>query len=147
MEMEHSRWRPSPGTAFGLLALVIAVTGTAVAGPLATTSVLNKKERKQVRKIAGSQVKKLAPGLAVARARSAGNAEKVDGQDASDFTPAGEVHSPGRMVVNDPTPGDEGAQAMNVLAAGAFTIIAGHERARRGGLHDPRLLLGRLCRD
>jgi hypothetical protein len=67
--MKNLRRRPSPGTVFGLLALVIAVTGTAFAGPLATTSVLNKKERKQVRKIAGGQVKKLAPGLAVARER------------------------------------------------------------------------------
>jgi hypothetical protein len=122
VEMEHSSWRPSPGTVFGLLALVVAVTGTAFAGPLARTSVLDKKEKKQVRKIAKGQVKKLAAGLAVASAKSASNADKLDGQDASAFSPADEIHSPGRLVLNDPTPGDNGGSSSTMLVVGTFTI-------------------------
>jgi hypothetical protein len=63
MEMERSRWRPSPGTVFGLLALVVAVAGTAIAGPLATKSRLNKKERAQVRKIVKKQINQRTPAL------------------------------------------------------------------------------------
>ena len=107
--MEHSRWRPSPGTAFGLLALVIAVTGTAVAGPLATTSVLNKKERKQVRRIAkglaNKQITRRAPGLSV------NNAKGTE-----------EVRNSGRVVLNDPMPGDTTPASGDLLVAGAFTI-------------------------
>ena len=85
--MERSKWRPTPGTVFGLLALVIAVAGTAIAGPLARTSVLNKKEKKQVKSIANGQINQLAPGLAVAKAENAtnaanaSNAAKVGGAD------------------------------------------------------------------
>jgi hypothetical protein len=75
-----------------LLALVVAVVGTAVAGPLATNSVLNKKEKKQTRRIARNIVNSLASGLSVAssqtaaNATSAGNADKVDGADACSGT-------------------------------------------------------------
>ena len=101
--MEHSRWRPSPGTIFGLLALVVAVAGTAIAGPLATTSVLNKKEKKQVKNIAKSQINKLAPRLSVASANTAANASALQGQPASAFAssqsePYHEVGAPGEPV-------------------------------------------------
>ena len=104
--MEHSKWRPSPGTVLGVLALVVAVAGTAIAGPLATTSVLSKGEKKQVRKIAKGQANK-----------------QID-QRASDFTPAEEVHSPGRLVVNDPTPGGGQDVEANLFVAGVFTVRA-----------------------
>jgi hypothetical protein len=126
--MERSRRRPSPGTVLALLALVIAAAGTAIAGPLATTSVLNKKEKKQVKNIAKSQVNQLAPGLAVASANkansadTAGNANLLDGLDAADFTPADEVHSSGRVVVNDPTPGDTVDESATLITAGAFSV-------------------------
>ena len=61
---------------------MVAVAGTAIAGPLATKSVLDKKEKKQVKNIAKNQVNKLASGLSVAKAT---NADTVDGANASDL--------------------------------------------------------------
>jgi hypothetical protein len=93
------RHRPAPGTVLGLLALIVALAGTAIAGPLATTSVLNKKEKKQTRKIARAEISAAAGNLSVANARnaanatnatnaqSAANAGQVDGHDAT--CPAG----------------------------------------------------------
>jgi hypothetical protein len=84
------RRRPAPGTVLGLIALIVALAGTAVAGPLATTSVLDKKDKKQIRKIARAEIAKAAPGLTVgnaANAAQAGNAGTVDGRDAT--CPAG----------------------------------------------------------
>ncbi len=57
-----------------MLALVVAVVGTAVAGPLATKSVLNKKEKRQTSRIATNVVNSLASGLSVANARTAADA-------------------------------------------------------------------------
>lgn len=133
VEIEGSRWRSTPGTVFGLLALVIAVAGTAIAGPLATKSVLSKKERNEVRKIAKRQINALAPGLAVASAGkansagtagTAGNANLLDGLDASAFARADRVRNSGRVVVNDPTPSDNGLELAILFAAGPFTIQA-----------------------
>jgi hypothetical protein len=78
--------RPSSAMVVAVLALVAAVVGTAVAGPLVTKSVLNKKEKKQTRTIARSTVKKLAPGLSVASAANASNSAKVDGADVCSGT-------------------------------------------------------------
>jgi hypothetical protein len=78
--------RPAPGTVLGLIALIVALAGTAVAGPLATTSVLDKKDKKQIRKIARAEIAKAAPGLTVGNATNAaqaGNAGTVDGRDAT----------------------------------------------------------------
>ena len=60
-------------------ALIIALAGTAMAAPTAIKSVLNKQEKKQVKSIAKNQVNKLAPGLKVARADAAANADAVGG--------------------------------------------------------------------
>jgi hypothetical protein len=65
--------RPSPATAISLVALVFAVTGTAVAG-VAAVSVLSKQEKKQTRKIAKAEVRRAAPRLSVANAVNAQNA-------------------------------------------------------------------------
>jgi hypothetical protein len=54
----------SPAVVISILALVAGLTGAAVAGPLASTSKLTKKEKKQVRNIADSEINKLAPGIA-----------------------------------------------------------------------------------
>jgi len=90
------RRRPAPGTVLGLIALIVALAGTAVAGPLATTSGLKKKDKKQIRKIARAEIAKAAPGLTVgnatnstnaANATNATNAGQVDGHDA--VCPAG----------------------------------------------------------
>ena len=106
--MEASRWRPSPGTVLGLLALVVAVAGTAIAGPLATTSALNKKEKRVVRKVAkkqaNRQITRRAPGLNVNSAKS-----------------TDEVHNSGRVVLNDPAPGLPYVSS-EPFAAGPFTI-------------------------
>jgi hypothetical protein len=68
-------WRPSSGVLVGVLALVAAVAGPAVAGPTATTSKLSKKK---VVKIADQEINKLAPGLSVAHAESANTATNAD---------------------------------------------------------------------
>jgi hypothetical protein len=74
-------WRPSPGMLVGVLALVAAVVGTAVAGPTATTSKLGKKK---VVKIADQEINKLAPGLSVAHAESANTANTATSADNAD---------------------------------------------------------------
>jgi hypothetical protein len=66
-------------------ALIVALAGTAIAAPIAIQSVLNKKERKQVRKIAKNQIKQAAPGLSVARAA---DADGVGGQPLSNIATA-----------------------------------------------------------
>jgi hypothetical protein len=63
--MERLRGRkPSPAMVVSIIALVFALAGSAAAG-VATVSVLSKKEKKQTRNIADTEVNKLAPGLAV----------------------------------------------------------------------------------
>jgi hypothetical protein len=74
-------WRPSPGLLVGVLALVAAVAGTAVAGPGATTSKLTKKK---VVQIADQEINKLAPGLSVAHAESANTATHADSATSAD---------------------------------------------------------------
>lgn len=70
--------RPSPSMAVAMSALIVAVAGTAIAGPLAGKSVLSKQEKKQTKNIAKNQIQQLAPGLSVANANTATNAEAVD---------------------------------------------------------------------
>jgi hypothetical protein len=81
------RRRPSPGTVLGMIALIVALAGTAIAGPLASKSTLDKQEKKQVRKLARGEINKAAPTLSVANAATAVNAGTVDGHDA--VCPAG----------------------------------------------------------
>ncbi len=73
--------RPSPTLVVAILALVAAVTGAAVAQPAAKKAVTKKK----VKKIATKQINKLAPGLSVANADTAGDANTVGGKPASAF--------------------------------------------------------------
>jgi hypothetical protein len=94
MSRRIREWRPSAGLLVAVLALVAAIAGTAVAGPGATTSKLTKKK---VVKIAGQEIKKLAPGLSVAHADTATsattadsaaqaeNADLLDGVDSAGF--------------------------------------------------------------
>jgi hypothetical protein len=72
--------RPSPALIISIVALVLALAGTALGG-VATISVLSKKEKRQVKKLAGKiadqRITTRAPGLSVASAKtadSAGNA-------------------------------------------------------------------------
>ena len=62
----------SPAVVISILALVAGITGAAVAGPIASTSKLSKKDKKKVRKIADSEINKLAPGLSVKSASTVG---------------------------------------------------------------------------
>ncbi len=62
--------KPSPAMVVSIIALVLALAGSAAAG-IATISVLSKKEKKQTRNIAKDEIKKAAPGLSVANAQNA----------------------------------------------------------------------------
>ena len=84
--------KPSPAIVISIVALVLAVVGTSVAG-VATISVLNKKEKKQTRKIATNVVNGLAPGLSVAAAQTAANADKLSGEDAAAFARSTQIDS------------------------------------------------------
>ncbi len=72
--------RPSPAMTVAVAALIVALVGTAMAAPTAIKSVLNKSEKKQVKKISKNQINTLAPGLSVARANTAANADAVGEQ-------------------------------------------------------------------
>jgi hypothetical protein len=108
--------RPSPALVVAVLALVAAVAVPAYA--------LTKKEKKVVKKIARVQAKK-----------------QINAR-AGDFTPAGEVHSPARLVLNDPISGDPISQkGPNLLVAGSFTIQARCSENVNGGDADRAELL------
>src|ERR1700750_2053994 len=66
--------RHLPVVVFGVMALVISIVGVAFGGSNATTP-------KTVKRIAAQQVKKLAPGLSVAHADSAGAASHAGNAD------------------------------------------------------------------
>jgi hypothetical protein len=86
--------RPSPSMLLAGAALVVALAGTAIAGPLATNSLLSKREKKQTKKIARKQIKALAPGLSVASAQTANNSSALGGVSLADLNPAVEVQQP-----------------------------------------------------
>ena len=67
--------RGRPAVFVAALALVAALAGTALAGPDATSSAINKKK---VKKIATKQINELAPGLSVANASNADAVERED---------------------------------------------------------------------
>ena len=64
--------RPSPVFILAVLALVAAFAGTAIAGP---DAISNKVTKSKVKTIAKKQINKAAPGLSVAEAKKAENAE------------------------------------------------------------------------
>lgn len=88
---------PSPGTVLGTIAIALAITGSAI-GADALSSALSKKDKKVVKKIANKSAKKVvkklgkkvarqqaikqiagkAPGLSVAHAATAGDAENAE---------------------------------------------------------------------
>ena len=75
--------RPSPAMIVALAALVVALAGTAMAAPTAIKSILNKKEKKQVKNIAKNQINALAPGLSVKHANTAGSADSAKHADSA----------------------------------------------------------------
>lgn len=68
--LKRLRCRPSAGVMIGMLALVLAIGGTAFAG----SHQMAKLTKGKVRAIAAKQVNNLAPGLSVKSAETAGSA-------------------------------------------------------------------------
>jgi hypothetical protein len=87
-------WRPSPAIVIAIAALIAALAGTAIAGTSAGTSALN---RSKVKKIVTKQIDARAPGLSVAHANTAGNADKLGGEEGSAFR----THSASAEVRDD----------------------------------------------
>jgi hypothetical protein len=87
--------RPSPAIIVAALALVAALAGTAVAGPQATSSAINKKKVKKIaKKQAVTQINELAPGLSVANAANADNSDNSDNASALGGKPPSAYASP-----------------------------------------------------
>ena len=91
------RGRPSPALVVGILALIAALAGTAVAGPTATTSVSKKKTKKIARKqakkyfeahIGDASVANAASAASAASAANADNANQLGGKDSTAFLPS-----------------------------------------------------------
>jgi hypothetical protein len=108
------RQRPSPSMIVAGAALVVALAGTAIAGPLATKSALNKAEKNQVKKLARGEINKAAPGLTVA------NANTVDGANASDLKTSSAFDENTTQVAS------LGASFVDVATATITTHSAGH---------------------
>ena len=92
--------RPSPAMIVAMTALIIALAGTAMAAPTAIKSILNKKEKKQVKNISKNQVNALAPGLSVKHADTAGSADT-----AKDANSLGGVNLKDVVVAKSANPG------------------------------------------
>jgi hypothetical protein len=70
--MERIRSKLSPGVVVATIALILALTGVAVAGPQALVSSITKSKVKTIaKKQANRQINRRAPGLKVASAQSA----------------------------------------------------------------------------
>src|SRR6476620_4337877 len=76
--MSRRLTRPSPALVISIMALVVAIVVPAYAA-------LTKKDKHQVKNIANTEITKRAPGLAVSSAKTAGNADLLDGQDSADI--------------------------------------------------------------
>jgi hypothetical protein len=83
--------RLSAPMVLSIIAVVFALAGTGVAS-VATISALSGKEKRQTRRIADTEVNKLAPGLSVKSAGSASNAATVGGIEVK---PLASIAAPG----------------------------------------------------
>jgi hypothetical protein len=119
-----------------IIAVVLALAGTGAAS-VATISVLNKKEKKQTRKIADSEITKKAPGLSVA------NADKLGGLAASSYslrtaTVAADgtvdaAHSDGVSQANVTAAGSPAAfYCFNGLSPAPRSVVATHAGGTAG---------------
>jgi hypothetical protein len=98
------RYRPSPGMVVAVIAVVLAVGGTAYAA-------LSKKEKKTVKKIADREITAKAPGLSVA------NSAALGGVPASGY-----VQGSGKQVTVRGYVDTGGATATLINAAGVGTL-------------------------
>jgi len=105
------------------MALIIALAGTAMAAPTAIKSILNKKEKKQVKNISKNQINALAPGLSVKHANSADTATSADTAKRADAA----------------TNADTAANAANAAALSGNTIVG------EGDLAGPGLVTNSSC--
>jgi hypothetical protein len=91
-------------------ALIVALAGTAMAAPTAIKSILNKREKKQVKNISKNQVNALAPGLSVKRADTAGGADTAkrandaDALSGNTIVGEGDLDGPGLVTNSSCTP-------------------------------------------
>src|SRR5215204_1099326 len=111
--------RPSPAMIVAGTALIIALAGTAMAAPSAIKSILNKKEKKQVKNIAKNQVNKLAPGLSVASATSADTAKRADTAANAEALSGNTIVAEGDTIQGPGTVTNSSCTAISTPAAGA----------------------------
>ena len=77
-----------------------------MAAPIAIKSILNKKEKKQVKNISKNQVNALAPGLSVKHADTAGSADSAKRADNADslsgtkIVGTADIEGPGALTAN-----------------------------------------------
>src|SRR4051794_38590096 len=77
--MEGRRLKPSPALVLASIAVLLALTGAAIAGPRAISRALTKATVKKIsKKQANALITKRAPGLAVASAQSAQSADSAN---------------------------------------------------------------------
>ena len=93
--IDRLRERPSAGVVIGVVALVFAIGGTA----FGSSDTFAKLTKGKVKSIAAGQVEKLAPGLEVKSAKSAGTADTA-GIATNVFS--ANVDSAGNLIVSIP---------------------------------------------
>jgi hypothetical protein len=120
--------RPSPAMIVAIVALIAALSGTAIGAAFVT--------KKQTKKIAANQVNKLAPGLSVASAKKADDADKLGGASAAAFQTG--AASDQRSDTNALTTGNETVLSANITlpAAKTVTAVASVEAVADGGGND-----------
>jgi hypothetical protein len=105
---------PSPAIIVAIAALVAALGGAAVAQPVANKAVTKKK----VKKIADKEIAKKAPGLSVAHADTAANADAVGGQSLANIA----------IARSDPTTGAQcDPNSMTFVPCADVTMTLPHE--------------------
>jgi hypothetical protein len=95
-----------------IIAVILALAGTA-------TAALTKKDKKQVRNIAKSEISKQAPGLSVANAAKAANADALGGVAPSGYTQGGGHNYFGANTGDNPSTGNP---LLNIPGIGNITF-------------------------
>lgn len=126
------RSRPSPALVVASLALIAALTGTAIAGPHATTGAVSKARVKKIAtrqinklapRLARRQINKLAPGLSVAHADSAASADSAGSANMAN-TAANALRINDVSVVKIDSRQPEGAPAATILDLAGLQLRA-----------------------
>jgi hypothetical protein len=103
--------RPSPAMIIAVIALIMSLGGSAYA--------LSKKDKKKVTSIADNEITKKAPGLSVANAGKAGDADKLGGVPASGFAQGGGHNYFGSVSAAAPSSGNS---LLNIPGIGTVTF-------------------------